>query len=174
MSDFDWKGIVGSVAPILGTALGGPFGGMAVKAIGDALGLSAATEKTVAAALSGATPEDLLKLKQADQDFATKMKQADVDLEKVAAQDRDSARKASVEGGTSRDLFWLSLFLLSVCLGAELGVLFFGYPAGSSELVVGRVLGLMDAVAMVVLSFNYGTTKTSQTKDTTISNMAAK
>ena len=36
---FDWKSVVGTVAPLLGTALGGPFGGVAGKMIQDALGV---------------------------------------------------------------------------------------------------------------------------------------
>src|SRR6266852_5794190 len=88
----DWKALVSTVAPMLGTALGGPFGGMAVKAIGEALGLQAPTEEAISTALAGAKPEDLLKLKQADQQFAKDMKMLDVDLERIAATDRDSAR----------------------------------------------------------------------------------
>jgi hypothetical protein len=44
-------------------------------------------------------------------------------------------------------------------------VLFNGYPDGTDPLVVGRVLGLMDAVAMLVLSYWYGTTNGSAVKN---------
>jgi len=42
---FDWKNVVRSVAPILGNAIGGPFGGAAVSALSNALlGKPEATE----------------------------------------------------------------------------------------------------------------------------------
>ena len=48
----NWKAIVGTVAPALATALGGPLAGVAVKAIADkVLGKPAATEADVAAAI---------------------------------------------------------------------------------------------------------------------------
>ena len=169
---FDWKSIVGTVAPVLGTALGGPLGGMAVKAISDALGLSEQTEQAISTALSGAKPEDLLRLKEADQRFAKDMKALDVDLERISASDRDSARKASVSGGTSKDLLILSVLLLLTCLGSEVAVLFFGYPVKVPEVVVGRILGLLDAVTMMVLAFWYGTTRGSQIKDATIGKLS--
>ena len=71
----DWKSIVGTVAPWIGTALGGPLGGMAVSAVADALGLSDKTEGAIKQALSGATPEQMLALKTADQTFALQMQE---------------------------------------------------------------------------------------------------
>ena len=47
-----WKDIVGTVAPALATALGGPLAGLGVAAIGKALGLGdGAGEEDVAAAM---------------------------------------------------------------------------------------------------------------------------
>src|SRR5258708_17017287 len=94
---FDWKSLVGTVAPTIATALGGPLAGMAVKAIGDAVGLSNATVDTVSAALANATPDQLAAIKKADQDFAAKMESLGVDLERIQAADRDSARKMQTD-----------------------------------------------------------------------------
>lgn len=92
----DWQSIVKTVAPWIGTALAGPFGGMAVDAISGALGLSNKTVDAVKQAIAGATPEQMLALKKADQDFALQMqalgfKQV-TDLEAIAAGDRKDAR----------------------------------------------------------------------------------
>jgi hypothetical protein len=43
-------------------------------------------------------------------------------------------------------------------------VLVRGLPQGTSELVIGRVLGLLDAIAMTVLAYWYGTSSSSATK----------
>jgi hypothetical protein len=67
-------------------------------------------------------------------------------------------------------LFWLSLVLLIVTLGCEIAVLFLGYPPTTSEMVVGRILGLMDAVAMMVLVYWYGSNKDSARKTEMLAN----
>ena len=90
---FDWKGLIGTVAPTLATALGGPLAGMATRAIAESLiGNPDASEKDIALALQGASPETMLKLKEADLAFEQRMAELNVDLEKIAADDRASAR----------------------------------------------------------------------------------
>ena len=50
------KNIVGAVAPTLGTALGGPMGGMAAKTIASVLGCDE-NPKSIQKAIEQATPE---------------------------------------------------------------------------------------------------------------------
>ena len=57
--------IVGAVAPTLGTALGGPFGGMAGDVISKVLGVEN-NPKSIEQALANATPEQLLEIKKAE------------------------------------------------------------------------------------------------------------
>ena len=71
---------------------------------------------------------------------------------------------ANVAGGTMNKLFWLSLWLLSTVLIAELCVLWLGIPHGVPEIIVGRVLGMLDGVAMQVMNFWYGTSHGSSEK----------
>jgi hypothetical protein len=150
----DWKALLKTVAPVLGTALGGPLGGMAVSAIASALGLSESTEEAISTALSGAKPDDLLKLKLADQQFAKDMKALDVDLVKIAAGDRDSARKREVE---MKD--WTPRILAVVIVGTwgtvQWYLLQHVIHEDMRELVM-RVLGTLDAALMLVLSYYYG------------------
>ncbi len=58
-------------------------------------------------------------------------------------------------------LFCLSVVLPVLCLGTEVTVLVNGLPQGTSELVVGHVLGLLDAIAMAVLAYWFGTSSSS-------------
>ena len=62
------KNIVGAVAPTLGTALGGPMGGMAANMISEVLGVPN-TPKAIEKGLAEATPEQMLELKKAEQAF---------------------------------------------------------------------------------------------------------
>ena len=42
-------------------------------------------------------------------------------------------------------------------IGPEIAILYLGLPEAVPELVVGRVLGLLDGVALLVLNYWYGT-----------------
>src|SRR5262245_8726735 len=59
--DMDWKDaaakVVGLGAPMLGSALGGPLGGMAGKVLADAFGAAAATPEAVHVAISDKTTD---------------------------------------------------------------------------------------------------------------------
>ena len=93
--------IVGSVAPTLGTALGGPLGGMAGDVISKVLGVDnnpASLEKAIATA----TPEQLLEIKKAEADFEATMKQLDVDIYKLEAEEKKDARKHFSKDWTAR------------------------------------------------------------------------
>jgi hypothetical protein len=164
----DWKNVVSKVAPWIGTALGGPLGGVAASAIAGVFGLDDSTEESIEAAITGASPERLLALKKADQDFSLRMQELGFKnietLEKIAADDRDSARKANVAGGVHVTLFAMSVLLLIITLGSEVYVLFAGYPTTVPDIVVGRILGLLDAIAMTVMAYWYGTTAGSSRK----------
>lgn len=82
--------MIGKVAPSIGAAIGGPFGGVAGKIIQDVLGVK--TEQEVYDLLS-ANPTALLELKKAEIAFEQFMIEADVSLEEIAFKDRDSARQ---------------------------------------------------------------------------------
>lgn len=89
----DWKSIVKTVAPVLGTALGGPMAGAATKFIADKfLGNPEAKDEDIAQALATASPDQLIKLKELDNNFATEMRKLDVDVYNIDALDRNSAR----------------------------------------------------------------------------------
>ena len=68
------KGVLGAVAPTIGTALGGPMGGMAMNMVSQALGCKN-NPKDVEKAVQNATPEQLVELKKLDNDFEVKMKE---------------------------------------------------------------------------------------------------
>lgn len=129
--------ILKTVAPWLVTALTGGVPGiaaMAASTIADKLGFGDGSVDAVKAALAGesVTPEQLLALKQADADFELKMRQAgfshaesmagiQVQADKVAADDRASARQyATAEHDhTARNLAYMYTVALFVVIGLE-------------------------------------------------------
>lgn len=95
---FDWKQIVKSVAPILGTALGGPAAGAATKFLADKfLGNPNAGEQDLSQAILSATPDQLIKIKELDNDFALEMRGYDSDDYQTEVDDRKDARNKVLE-----------------------------------------------------------------------------
>ena len=163
----DWLATLKTVAPTVASAMFGPLGAIAVATVGELLGLSGATKDKISEIIQSGqiTPEQIGKLRELELEYQNNEKERGFKYAELSFKDRDSARTANVSGGTQKPLFWLSLLLLSITLGTECMVLFKGYPEGTDPLVVGRVLGLMDAVAMLVLSYWYGTTNGSAIKN---------
>jgi len=96
----DWKDIVGTVAPGLATALGGPLAGAAVKVLGDKLlGRPDASQEEVAEALSAGSlsGDQIVALKKAEQDFTLEMARIDAASEASHIADTASARMQTAD-----------------------------------------------------------------------------
>ena len=158
----DWKNIIASVAPTLATALGGPLAGMAVKAIsGAVLGHENGTEKELQAVLAGATPDDLLKLKNADQEFELKMAELGVNLEKIAADDRNSAR--DLQKSTKSKIVPV---LAGLTVAGFFGVVFWALSLNITleSTLLGFVLGQVSTKAEQVYNYYFGSSAGSKQK----------
>lgn len=171
----DWKATLKTLAPTVATALGGPLAGAAVSALGGILGLPDATPDTVAKAIQDGqlTPDHIAEIRKLELQYQSDEKERGFKYAELAFKDRDSARTSNVSGGVQKYLFWLSLALLIGSLGTEVLVLFKGYPSDIPEIIVGRVLGLLDAVAMMVMTYWYGTTNGSAQKTELLSQAPA-
>lgn len=100
LEDFDWRQVIGSVAPGLAAALGGPLAGAAVKVIADkVLGRPEATQEEVAEALSSGsiTGDQLVALKTAEQSFKLELERIDQQREAASVEDTKSARQQTVD-----------------------------------------------------------------------------
>lgn len=96
----DWREIVGSIAPGLAAALGGPLAGAAVKVIADkVLGRPDATEDEVAEALASGSlnGDQIVALKAAEQSFQVEMAKVDQAREAASIDDTKSARQQTVD-----------------------------------------------------------------------------
>lgn len=165
------KGVLAVIAPTIGTALGGPLGGIAARTIATVLlGKTGASEQEIANAVTQASPDDLLKLKLAEVEFQQRMRELDVDLEKVAAGDRDSARKMQMETKS-----WTPTILSALIVGAWIVIQFFllthTVDVEMREIIM-RTLGTLDSALGLVLAFYFGSSASSRAKDETIKNMS--
>jgi hypothetical protein len=150
-----FKGLIQNVAPTIATALLGPVAGMAVKALSTALlGHGDGSEDDITAALSSATPEQIAAIKRADNDFKVQMKQLDIDLVRIAADDRNSARNMAV--GTHSLTPSVMSYVIVVCWAIIQYFLFTHVIEASMRELIARVLGTLDGALMLVLSFWFG------------------
>lgn len=158
-------GLLGAVAPTLAKTLGGPLAGAAVGALSKALlGKPDGTASEIDAALSAASPEVIAAVRKADQDFEAEMGRQGIDLAKINAGDRDSARSREVATHDS----WTPRILAAIVVGAVLTgegyAMTHAIPAGA-EMLVGRVLGTLDAALMCVLYYYFGSSAGSAQKN---------
>jgi hypothetical protein len=154
----DWIKTLEALAPTVATALLGPLGGGAVSAIGALFGISDATQDKIATAIKSATmtPEQIMGLKQLELDYQAKEKELGFKYAELSFKDRDSARKANVEGGLQGRIFVMSCILLIIGMSTEAFVLFYGVPQHIDDLITGRVLGMLDSVILLILTYYYG------------------
>ena len=164
---FDWKSIVKTVAPMLGTALGGPFGGIAGAAIAKALGTSDANPDTLAAAIQNATPEQLVAIQKIEDDFKAQMAQmgfADTEaLEKIGAEDRDSARKReeTIKDHTPA----VGFYLMTFGFFGLLGLMLFHQIPEANKAVLFTMVGSLGTAWLAAVYYYYGKSSTDPAKD---------
>jgi len=167
----DW---LKTLAPLLGTALAGPLGGAAASFIADKLGVKEATIEAVTDVLNSGklSPDQLASLKAAEIEFKRFLEQNKIDLEKIHAGDRDSARKLQI----ATNSFIPGILAVGVTLGF-FGILLFllteGVPAtGGDALLV--MLGALGAAWGSVIAYYFGSSSGSAVKTDALANLARK
>ncbi len=163
----DW---LKTLAPMLGTALAGPLGGAAAGFIADKLGIEGKTVEAVTEALSSGklSADQVAQLKLAEIDFQKFLKQNNIDLERVHAEDR----------GSARDMFKVTRSRMPAALSVIVTLGFFGILVGlmsgtievkdSQALLL--MLGSLSTAWGMVMAFWFGTTAGSKDKTEMLAN----
>lgn len=170
----DALNVVERLAPAIGTVVGGPLVGGALSALESVFGLTPAPnastddrQSAIAAAISGATPEQLAAMRAKDQDFMLGMQQAGFkDIETLASlsvQDRVSARDMQT-ATRSRMPSFLGLLIIGGSLAAAAAILSgkVSYANTTEATMVGTVIGYLFSEAKAVLSFFFGSTRDTE------------
>lgn len=151
----DLIAMVSKFAPAIGTALGGPLGGLAVSAIAERLGVKDEVEAVT-------------KAIKADPESALKLQQLENEKFKAVLADKDSARNREATIATSEKAPLLNklispalaLIVVTAWVGIQFTLINSTVPQEMRELVA-RVLGTLDGALMVILSYYFG----ASTKD---------
>lgn len=167
------KQILGTVAPTILTAIGGPFGALAAAILHAALGTNG-DDKAADATLTGATQDTLLKVKQAELDLQAKLAELGVQKEQLVYADVASAR--ALETSTKS---WTPSILSYCILGASTAA-FLGVVGGyvkiptdpQTALIYGSVLTFLVTESKAILGYWFGSSQGSQAKDDTIASIA--
>lgn len=164
------KQVIGAVAPLLGTAIGGPFGALAGTFIGRALGVESGDTAAMEAAVTSGNPDALLKLKQADNDFKAHMADVGLSEDKLVFDDKANARAREI---ALRD-YTPAILAYAVTVGF-FGTLAFllihGKPeTGGDALLV--MLGALGGAWASIVAYYFGSSSGSARKDATISAIA--
>ncbi len=157
-----WKGLVAAVAPTIGTALGGPLGGMAANVLCSALGLPEGSKGDEIEKQLAGNPEQLLKVKEAEIAFKQRLAELNIDLEKVHQEDRSSARAREM---SLKDRVPGLLALAVTCgfFGVLGWMLAYGIPlTGGEALLV--MLGSLGSAWAGVISYYFGSSAGSDKK----------
>ena len=150
------------VAPTIATALGGPLAGLAVTAISKAIGVSEDdVEKTMNAGKMSA--EQIVQLKLAEIEFQKQANELGLNFEKLATDDRASARNMQV---ATRSFVPAMLSILVVTAWGIIQYFLLTHVIATEmrEIII-RILGTLDAALMLVLSFYFGSSAGNSRKD---------
>jgi len=153
----DW---LKQIAPTIATALGGPLAGLAVDAISKAVGIDPKdVNKTIAE--GKLTADQIAQIKTAELAMAARAQEMGLDFEKIAVDDRKSARQMQ-----STTQSWIpGIMAIAVTLG------FFGILIGlmtehfktSDALML--MLGSLGTAWTGIIAFYFGSSAGSQAKD---------
>jgi hypothetical protein len=171
-----WSSVVGVVenlAPSIATAVGGPLAGTAVTALERVFGLTpdanasvSQRQDDIAAAIAGASPEQLANMRKADQDFQVSMASLGFkDKEALAAlnvQDVEGARDMQKSNKS-----WvppvLTLFITAGFFGLIIAMIFCNIPTDNKAILY-TLIGTLGTAWLACIHFWFGDTQASADK----------
>lgn len=171
----DWKEVLGKLAPTAATLLGGPFAGLAVGAIASALGLPTDSKDPVGDVKTALTNnqlsgEQIVALKQAELDVQKHLADNGIQIDQIAADDRDSARKREeiVKDDTPKIL----AYLLTIGFFGTLAFMMVGTIPVTGHDVLLIMVGSLGTAWTGMVAYYYGSSKGSHDKDDTINSLS--
>jgi hypothetical protein len=158
-----FKKILGSVAPLIGTAIGGPFGGLATTVLREAFGSE--DDKDIERQIASSSPEALIKLKAAEQALEVKMAELDISETDLYLKDVQSARDMAKATSILPQL--LLTFVAIFAFGVVLYVLVLQsqiIPPENKDIVI-FLVGQLATFTGMGFSFFLGSSKGSKDKN---------
>ena len=157
------KRLIARAAPQLAHALGGPLAGAAIAQISRAIfGVPDADEGALVEALAAASPEHLVALNRAEQEFQIALREAQLEERRIDAGDRANARarQVALEDWTPSALGAAIILGFFIVLGAMVSR---RLPAGA-ETEFSIMLGALATMTAAVVNYFFGSSAGSKEK----------
>jgi hypothetical protein len=153
----DW---LRQIAPTIATALGGPLAGLAVDAISKAVGIDPKdVNKTIAD--GKLTADQIAQIKTAELAMAARAQELGLDFEKIAVDDRKSARQMQA---TTQS--WIpglmAIFVTIGFFGILIGLMTDHFKTSDALMLM---LGSLGTAWTGIIAFYFGSSAGSQKKD---------
>jgi hypothetical protein len=156
-----WKDTLAAIAPTLATALGGPLAGAATKFLAsELLGDENSSIEDIEQAITGASPEQLVNIKELDNQFKLGMKKLDIDVFALEVASSDSARSNHKDSYTPAVL----VYMLTALIAIVVYFLFNDTVPEANENTLYMLLGSLTTAWLQSVSYWTGTTRSSQDK----------
>ena len=171
--DFDWKLALSKVAPMVGTAIGGPFGGMAASAALNLLDIAPEKgneEKQLQKVIESMTPEQAIQLKMAEKNWEATMKELDLKEEDLHARDRDSARDMAVKTSITPQITLSALYTAGYFVVLYMFLVGDVTVADSMKAEFNLILGVLTAGQVQIMNFWFGSSSGSKEKTNKMKN----
>lgn len=158
-----WLDVVKSVAPTVATALGGPLAGAAVVALGSMFGMTEPTQEKIKDMIESGrmSGEMIVQLKELELKYKNEEAERGFKYSELEFKDVDSARQREmvVKDNTNQILAYLIVVAFIATAVAVLG----GY-AKIESVLAGTIIGYVSAKCEQVLSYYFGSSKSSARK----------
>jgi len=163
----NWQDVLKTVAPTVASALLGPMGGIAVAAIGSAIGIDAPTQDKIAKAFTAGqlTPEALEKIKLLELDYQNQEKERGFKYAELAFKDVDSARQMQI--ATHSKMPAVLTVLVTIGFFGVLILLILNPELKGNEIIL-IMIGQLSIAWAGCMAFYTGTTYSSANKNAMI------
>jgi hypothetical protein len=158
------KQVIGTVAPLLGTALGGPFGGLAGTLLAKALGTS--DPKAQEQLIASADPAILLQLKAAENELQEHMRQLDIDEKKLSFDDTANARAREIALHDNTPKYLAYLITIGF-FGVLVYLIVYGKPQTGGDVML-VLVGSLGTAWTGIVGYYFGSSAGSAAKTDTI------
>lgn len=163
-----------SLVPMLGAALGGPFGGIAAGFIAEKLGLEGKTVEAVTKALGDGkmTADQVSAIRLAEIDFSKFLAENEITKDQLAVQNTQGARDMQI-AVKSHTPDILAIIIVMGFFGILVAMMM-GVLTVSDQQALLILLGSLSAGFGAVLNFFFGSSRGSQNKDVLLASSSPK
>lgn len=159
----DWMNTIKALAPTVASALGSPLAGAAVSALCSIFGVADGTQDTIKTIITNGqmTADQISKIRELELKYQSEEKERGFRYAELEVKDRGDARIREIQTGdkVNRNLaYFIVLSFVAVVVSTLMGW------TKAESVLAGTLIGYLSAKTEQVLSYYYGSNKSSDRK----------